>query len=406
MVEAYNRIATGIAAIEMAQNHRNGAKVIKTYDTNPTAYAVRIVRRTQGDFTANDAPAIIKYITNNVPAGKLMVQFKKFGMMMGWAHVEAWKQLRKGLTHEERVMGRRAAAYLIAHTVVLSGIRGLPFISYFTMLTFLLGAGDDDDYDPNVTEGLIERKLMEAFPDNPEFAKAVARGPFNLLGVDTHTKLSQANIFSIMPFTDFELSSEGFRDIGFGIFGASGANALNIGRGFEFMGEGNYYRGIESMMPKGVRSAMESWRLGTEGYTSKNGDVGAPPDTIGKFQLILNSLGIPASDIVDLKWTNSEQFQITDFFETKQRRIKNAYKRAFEKNDKKKMQKLISEWLKLQDAKDRVRPFFNNAPHAVRRTPVKSLTFSPGRQVKSERKFQQRLGTDKGRNYNLFTGAN
>ena len=393
MVEAYNRIATGIAAAEMAQNHRNSAKVMKAYETTPVAYAVRIVRRTQGDFTANDAPAAIKWVTNTIPAGKLMVQFKKFGMMMGWAHVESWKQLRKGLTEEERAMGRRAAAYLIAHTVVLSGVRGLPFISYFTMLTFLLGPGDDDDYDPNMTEGLIERKLMELFPDTPEFAKAIARGPFNLLGVDTHTKLSQAHIFSLMPFTDFEMSSEGFKDTGFGIFGASGANILNMGRGFEFIAEGNYYRGIESLMPKGIRSGMESWRLGTEGYTSSSGDVGAPPDTIRKFQLLLNGLGIPASDIVDLKWTNSDQFQLRDFFETKQRRIKNAYKRAHKKNDQKKMKKLVDEWIKLQDAKDRVRPFFNNAPSAIKRTSIRSLTYSPGRQIKSEQKFQQRLGT-------------
>ena len=406
MVEAYNRIATAIAAVELAQNHKNSSKVLKTYQTDPTAYAIRLVRRTQGDFTANDAPAAIKWLTNSVPAGKLIVQFKKFGMMMGWAHVESWKQLRKGLTKEERAMGRRAAAYLIAHTVILSGVRGLPFISYFAMLTFLLGTGEDDDFDPNDTEGVIERKLMEMFPDNIGLAKAIARGPFNLLGVDTHTKLSQANIFSIMPFTDFELSTEGFKNIGIGIFGATGANALNIGRGFEFMAEGNYYRGIESMMPKGVKSAMESWRLGTEGYTARNGNVAAPPDTFAKFQLLLNGLGIPASDIVDLKWTSSEQFQITEFFTKKQQQLKRDYKKAFDKKDNKKMQSLIQDWVKLQDAKDRIRPFFNDAPSAIRRTPIKTLTFSPSRSRKSEKKLQQRFGTDKARNYNIFTGTN
>lgn len=392
-VEAYNRIATGIAAIELATNHRNSAKVLKAYDATPTSYAVRLVRRTQGDFTSLDAPAAIKYFTNTVPAGKLMVQFKKFGILMGWAHVTAWKQASKGLSKEERAMGRRAAAYLLAHTLVLSGVRGLPFISYFTLLTFLLGTGEDDDYDPNDTEGVIERKLMEMFPDNLDFAKGVARGPFNpWLGIDTHTKLSQANIFSLFPFTDFELSSEGFQDLGFALFGATGANALNIGRGFEFMAEGNYYRGIESMIPKGPKSMMESWRLGTEGYTARNGNVGVTPDSFSKFQLLLNGLGIPATSIVDLKWTVSEQFQINEFFTKEQAKLKREYKKAFDEKDRNKMNEIKTRFGKLQDGKDRARPFFNNSQYELKRSPLTVLTKAASRQIKSEVKMQKRLG--------------
>jgi len=397
-VEAYNRIATGIAAIELATNHRNSDKVLKVYgdgknDTTPTAYAVRLVRRTQGDFTALDAPAVIKYFTNAVPAGKLMVQFKKFGILMGWAHVTAWKQASKGLSPEERAMGFRAAGYLLAHTVVLSGVRGLPFISYFTLLTFLIGAGEDDDYDPNDTEGVIERKLMEMFPENIDFAKAVARGPFNLLGIDTHTKLSQANIFSLFPFTDFELSSEGFQDLGFALFGATGANALNIGRGFEFMAEGNYYRGIESMIPKGPKSMMESWRLGTEGYTARNGNVGVTPDSFSKFQLLLNGLGIPATSIVDLKWTASEQFQIKEFFTKEQAKLKREYKKAKDERNKTKMKEIKIKFRRLQDGKDRARPFFNNSQYELKRSPITVLTFANSRQAKAEEKLQKRLGS-------------
>ena len=322
-----------------------------------------------------------------------MVQFKKFGILMGWAHVTAWKQASKGLSKEERAMGRRAAAYLLAHTLVLSGVRGLPFISYFTLLTFLLGTGEDDDYDPNDTEGVIERKLMEMFPDNLDFAKGVARGPFNpWLGIDTHTKLSQANTFSIFPFTDFELSSEGFQDLGFALFGATGANALNIGRGFEFMAEGNYYRGIESMIPKGPKSMMESWRLGTEGYTARNGNVGVTPDSFSKFQLLLNGLGIPATSIVDLKWTVSEQFQINEFFTKEQAKLKREYKKAKDKNNKNEMNELKDKFRRLQDGKDRARPFFNNSQYELKRSPITVLTYANSRQAKAEVKMQKRLG--------------
>ena len=390
MVEAYNRIATAIAAVEMAQEN---PKVMDTLKTNPTEYAVRIVRRTQGDFTAGGAPMAIKWVINKIPAGKLMVQFKKFGMMMAWNYVTSFKQafLGKEVSKEERAMGRRALSYLLAHTVVLSGIRGLPFISYMTLLTFML-MGDEDE--PDDTEGVIERKLLEMFPENPELAKSISRGPMHVLGVDTHSKLSQANIFSIMPFTDFGLDSESVLEMGFGLFGAAGANALNMSRGFEFLQEGNYYRGIESMVPKGVRSMLESWRLGTEGYSLRNGQVVAKPDSFSKFQLLLNSLGIPASDIVDLKWNRSEQFQITEYYTKKQAQMRKDYKKAYKKGDKGAMKKLIAQWMALQAGKDRVRPFFNDAPSAIRRTPITSLTYSPGREAESAERYRQQLGTN------------
>jgi len=395
LVEAYNRIATGIAAADMAQNHRNGAKVLKAYDTTAIAYAVRLVRRTQGDFTANDAPAIIKWFTNTVPGGKLMVQFRKFGMLMGWAHVSAWKQARKGLNKEEKAMARRTIIYLLAHTMLLGGVRGLPLIGYttalYTLITFMLGTGDDDDYDPNDTDGVIERKLMELLPDNTDLAKAIARGPANPLGVDTHTKLSQATIFSISPFVDFELSSEGFKDIGFSLFGATGANMLNIGRGFEFIGNGDYYRGVESMAPKGLKNIMESVRLGTKGYTTFSGTPMVPPESFKKFQLVLNGLGIPATDIVNLKWARSEQYQIEQFFNKKQSRLKADYLRAFDKKDRGKMLDIRKEFLKLQDAKDRTRPFFSDSKDAIPRSPMTYLTFAASRRNKQSIKAQRKL---------------
>ena len=51
------------------------------------------------------------------------------------------------------------------------------------------------------------------------------------------------------------------------------------------------------MVPKGIRSVLESYRLATEGYTMRNGDVVVDPREISGLSIFLNSLGIPGSDI-------------------------------------------------------------------------------------------------------------
>jgi hypothetical protein len=398
MVEAFNRVATAIAAHEMAQAN---PKVMEQLETTPEDFAVRVVRRTQGDFTASGAPGAIKWILNKFP-GKLFAQFQKFRFLMIANYVYAYRDAFHGATAVEKAIGRRALTYLIAHTTVLSGVRGLPFIGggvggfslvhvYFWLMS-AMGAGEPED-EEILTEGLLERKIMESFPDNPEFAKAITRGLPYLLGIDTSMKLSHAGIFDPTPFTEWELSTQGFYELGYTIFGASGSNALNIGRGAEFMKEGNYYRGVESMMPKGIRSVMESGRLATEGYSLRSGEPIASPDNFSTKALMLNALGIPTSEIGNLKWTRSEQFQITEYFSKVQTQLRKDYANAKRAQDKKKMAKIKAEFLTLQKRKDGLRPFFNNARSAIPRTPLSSLYLAPLKQAKTAYEYSQELGT-------------
>lgn len=375
-VEAYNRISTAITAYNLAVKN---PKVMKILDTNPLDYAIKKVQDTQGDFTADGAPAAIKWAINNVTFGKLMVQYRKFPILMAMNYIRSTDMALSGATEEEKKIGRRAIRNLVAHTMVLSGLRGLPVIGSVTAgtLFFMTLFGDDDDeikYDPTSTDGALERRINDMFPDNPKFAEMLYRGPSAaFLGVDTSMKLSHDKIFSLMPFTEFEMSEDGVKDIGMGFMGATGSTILNQARGWEFIGQGNYYRGIESMMPKGVRDPMEAWRFMMEGYTKKSGTSIVPPEDFKGMSIILKALGIPDRDIVRMKWKRGEIYQIEQWFQKEQKSLKNQYKAAKESNDTKLQSKIKREFLNLQDGKDRARSFGNNAPSFIPRSSLLSL---------------------------------
>jgi len=394
-VEGYNRIATAVMAYNMAVKN---PKVMKTLKTNPIDYATKKVQDTQGDFTADGAPAAFKWVMDNVPAGKLVVQYKKFPLLMAMNYLRSFNMIvSKDTSMQERIIGFRALRNLLAHTAVLSGLRGLPLVANGLMVAsmYLALFGDDEDkLEPNQTEGALERKIDSMFPDNPEFAQMLYRGVGpSFLGVDLSMKLSHGSVFQLMPFTDFELSEAGFKDLGLGFFGASGSAALNIFKGGQFITEGNYYRGIESMMPKGIKDPMEAWRFMSQGYTTRAGDLKVPPGDFKTMELVFKALGIPGKEITKMKWKSSEQFQIKEFFNKKQRKLKREYLKADKANDYQTMDKLIDQWMILQDNKDAVRSFFNDAVSAIPRTSVGTLTNAVENQVVNERKLQDQAAS-------------
>ena len=389
-VEGYNRIATAVMAYNMAVKN---PKVMKILKTNPIDYATKKVQDTQGDFTADGAPAAFKWIMENVPAGKLVIQYKKFPLLMAMNYIRSFNMIMAGSSMQERVIGLRALRNLLGHTAVLSGLRGLPLVANGLMVTsmYLTLFGDDEDkLEPDQTEGALERKIDSMFPDNPEFAKMLYRGVGpSWLGVDLSMKLSHGSVFQLMPFTDFELSESGFKDLGVGFFGASGSAALNLFKGGKFITEGNYYRGIETMMPKGIKDPMEAWRFMTEGYTTNAGAVRVPPGDFKTMELVYKALGIPGKDITNMKWKASEQYQIKKFFTDKQRKMRREYSDASKVNDNKTMVKLSDLWYILQDNKDAVRSFFNDAPSAIPRTDISSLTQAEGNEMRLEDDLQE-----------------
>ena len=396
-VEAYNRIATALTAYKLALAN---PKVMKTLNTNPLDYAIKKTQDTQGDFTADGAPYALKWVLENVPGGKLIMQYKKFPLLMAWNYSRSINMIWSGETLKQKAIGLRATRNLLAHTFMLSGLRGLPAIgAIYGMSVFWLsmfGDDDEDDKDTNplLTDGAFERAINEAFPDNPKLAEAIYRSPFTaLLGADLSMKLSHDKIFSFLPYTDLELSEEGFKDIGVGLMGPFGNVAMNAAIANEHFEAGNTYKGIELLMPKGIRDPMEAWRFHTEGYTNRKSRVKAPPTDFKTFDLILKSLGIPSREIGKLKAKSSEQYQIRKFFADRETALINKYAKAKKKNDKKVMNNLTQEWNKVQDAKDNIRWFFNNAPSAIPRRSSKSLTDVDLRKFLAEEDMQEEMGT-------------
>ena len=373
-VEAVNRISAAVAAFDVATKN---PKQLAQLKMTPQEYATSVVEDTQGNFSRLDAPLLIKV------APKLTVQYRKYQLLMAWHYSKAFKQTFKGETPETKAIGRRTLGYSIAHAALGAGATGIPLLSTaFWLTTFI---GDEDE--PDDLERFIKRHV-----DDDKLATALSRGVFSSFGVDLSTKLNQAKIFHPLPYVDYQTGESGAKDIFFNaLAGPSGTTAVNFYRAHEYLTQGDTMKGIEYMVPKGIRSAMESYRLATEGYTMRNGDVVVDPRELDTASLLLNGLGIPATEIQEVKWTRGQQYELEQYFSKESGKLRKAYIKANKARDRQEMKNLREEWRELQEAKKRVRPFFNNARGVLERQPVSDLLKAPREQRKREKKARQKI---------------
>ncbi|MDB4493462.1 PLxRFG domain-containing protein [bacterium] len=374
LVEAHNRISSAVAAFDMASKK---PQVAKRQGMSPAEYAISVVEDTQGNFSRMDAPLVIKALP------KLTTQYRKYQLMMAWAYTNAIKQTFKGDTPEMRAMGRRTLMYMTAHAGVFAGATGIPLVSTIAPYILAFSSGEEEPQD-------LDRWIMQNVPGKA--GEVLAKGAFNFIGIDMSTKLSQGKIFDPFPYLDYDVSEDGIKDLVFNLAaGPSGTTMINFTRSAEYFGQGDVLKGIEYMVPKGIRSATESYRIATEGVSFKNGDVVVDPRDVNVWSLFVNSVGLPASEINKIKWTRSQQYELEQYFNDESSRIRREYIDASASRNRSNQLDLRNEWVDLQKQKDRVRPFFGRDYKTLRRQTVSDLLKAPYQQDSRERRARRRF---------------
>ena len=365
-VETANRVSAATAAYRMARE--KGRSVEAAQD-----YAVKILQSTQGDFSRVGSPLLLKKLP------KPMTQYRKYQFMMGALYAKAFNDAFAGADADTKAVGRRMLKYKLAHTAFAAGALGLPLMNLAGLV--FAASGDDEPRD-------LERWLRDAI-DDETLADLLLHGVPAMAGIDMHAKLGDDKVFSITPYTDWDVSSrEGFAKTIVGFMGPAASQGATFADGIGKMQEGDYYKGLEQFMPRGIKDGMAAFRMANEGYTLTNGDVLVGPDDISGFSLAMSALGMPSTEIQQIKWLRGQQYEAKQFFTDRSREIQREYARAYESGDDATLAELQDQWLALQDGKDRVRPYFNDSPDELKRQALSTLIKYPRKAAERERKLQ------------------
>jgi hypothetical protein len=361
-VEATNRLSTAIAAYRLEFERAKKDPKIADPKAAATQYAADILTDTHGDYTAFNAPRVF-----NTQWGKVALQFRKFQLIQIAFYTKLFRDL--GRTPEERAVAMKTLAYSLSHTAVFAGMMGLPG---YAAISFALGLFGDEDEPFDLTAWA--RKEI-----GPEWADIIMRGAPTVVGMDLSGKIGAGNMLSIMPFSDADLSTNAGRAEAFGTLmgGAALGMSSRIIDGFGLILAGDYYKGIERTMPKGVSDALKAGRQAAEGMTRRNGDVILPDSEIGAIDTVLTGLGVPAVKQAVTYERQNRMRDVTENFNDRTTRIKNDYAKAVREKDTAAMVEARAAWTKLQQTRQR---------NGLKPQPVSNLLKAPQEQKAREQR--------------------
>jgi hypothetical protein len=355
--EAINRLSTAIAAYRLAMS-KKGTTADQAID-----YAERILLETHGDYSRFNAPRAF-----NTSFGRIALQFRKFQLIQLTWYAKMIKQAYSDPA--QRGAALRSLAFGLAHTGVLAGAMGLPG---YAAVAWALGAvfGDDDEaFD--LTDEI--RKLI----GDDDLANMVLRGVPTLGGADVSGKIGAGNMLSIMPFSNADLTTRSgfYEGLGTLVAGASGGMVVRGVDGLGLLANGDYLKGMELVLPKGLGDMIKAYRLGVDGATRRNNDVILPADELDTMEVLFQALGIPPAQITAMYEKQQRVRDTEQRFRDRTSRIKNDYSQAIRKGDSASAAEARADWNKLQEARVRA---------GLKRQPLSNLLKAPREQSKRER---------------------
>lgn len=350
--ERFNREVTFIAAYRLAS--QAGATQTEAFEQ-----AMDMVYRGHFDYSSGNRA---RFMQGNI--AKVVLLFKQYAQNMIYTLVRNAHQSIYALDPKDQKEARRALAGILGMHALAAGAIGLPITGMLATASILIakksklgaaafgvaaltalasGGGDDDPYE---LENVIRNWLADI---NPKFADLVFGGvPRAFSPVDLSGRVGLNNLI--------------FPDVQDGLEGADWAKAMqsallgpvvgigtNIAKGFQEINDGDYGRGIETMLPVVLKNAMKSVRFANESVLTKNKDViQQDVNGVGVFS---QAIGFSPSDVKTSMEGRSAIYKYKTKLESHRKDLMHKWVTARQNDDSDGMNKA---WAEIQEFNENV----------------------------------------------------
>lgn len=350
-LEMLNRVVTALAAYRL---------------TGDTEFAGKVIEDSHGNYTMSNAPRWMQ----GSSAARLLTQFRKFQLIQLSLLGRQVAALMDSKKPEEKAAAWATLRWIATTHGIMAGGLGLPVISQALSLLaplFGLGGGDDEPED-------VEGKLRKAI-GNEDASNLLLRGVPAWMGMNMSGKVGMGNTFSVFPFLNTS-GQAGYEKALVGMGGAAVATGLNMAKGADLIRDGEYYKGLELMLPKGVRDAMRAGRFANEGITNRRGDVLMTPDELSLFDIGTQGLGLPSTKLQERQRRVGQSIDYDTFYKERTTALRDNYAKAYRAGDQETLNEVRSDWRNMSAAM---------RANGLKPPPMSSLFKAPMEQRKRER---------------------
>ena len=143
-------------------------------------------------------------------------------------------------------------------------------------------------------------------------------------------------------------------------FGPAASLLLKGYRGAGYAWQGDYDKAAENVLPTGFANLAKAIRFGTEGISSKAGDVLIPGEQFTLFDLASQAVGLPSTTVTNRNLKVSSMFAHNEAYTLWAKQIRRAYEKAVADKDSAGRTAAMREWQKM-NAERRSQGFQPNA---------------------------------------------
>jgi hypothetical protein len=312
-IEMHNRIASALAAYRL--------EVAKSGDHEAaTAYARKAVQIAYGDYSSFNAPRIMQ----GGGVVKLMSQYRQFQFIHASMLIRALRNAFADESPEVRKAAKLQLTYMAGHYAVLAGALGIPGAH---MVAGAINSvfGDAEDVDIHT--------FVQRHTSNKVLADLITGGvPKAVFGQDLSYRMGAGDIFSLFKNVgvgDALTSKKGYKDTAIAAMGPfMGGMVPQIIDGVNTIGNGDYYRGLEQLMPKGIADVMKASRYAQDGVVDKKGLQTTKPDELSAGNILGQALGSNQAKITDAQHDASVVGKLQAGFKDQTNLLKSQFVRA------------------------------------------------------------------------------
>ena len=310
--ERMNREVTLVAAynLELDRLKKQGITGVEA-ETKAATEAMYVNELTNGGISAAAAP---RFAQN--PIGKMVFMFKRYGVSMYYMMFKTFKEATQGNTPEERKAAWKQLGGIAGMSALMAGAQGIPMYGAFSLLYAMFCDDDDEDFD-TVTRKYLGEFLYKGPVEYATNLAIAGRITLNDLIVRDAKGGSSAGTFS----------QQLFQALGGPVVGV----ADRIDRGFSKINEGNFWRGMEDLLPSAIANGLKGVRYATEGTTTLRGD----PITgdVSAYNVVAQMLGFAPADYTRQLEINSAEKGIDKNLSERSSKLKQKYYTAKRNGD-------------------------------------------------------------------------
>jgi hypothetical protein len=272
--ERFNREVTLFAAYNLARK--------KMSEAEATEYALSTVELAHGSAMSELGPQLLQ-----TGWGKIIGVFKRFALNQVYLQYKLFRDMFKGADADVRKEARRQLLGMYATTFAFAGVKGVPAYGLINILaTMLAGVFGDDDEPFDLDEIILTNLGNEVF-----------RGPIGAL--------TDLNIATRVGFADLFWRPDEKRLADIGLLNFAMEQALgpvygvtsNLVKGATQVYEGDFMRGMETMLPSSIKSGVRTYRLATEGAVNSKGFKII--DDPSFYDLMMSATGFSSNELND-----------------------------------------------------------------------------------------------------------